>query len=521
MRALLLAAMLAFPVIAHAQCAGGLIVNCPPSNNLQTNDLVQVWQVSQNPHMRASTLSQIYGATLTLPFASPPPIGSTTPNTGNFTALTIDIGNFVLPNNYPPPMSGSEIGVVLGSLGSPDDTATPAAYFEKITTGNATLGVNAAFTSAGINLSGVSGTHVTGSFSQAECRGAYVGSALEPYCEGGRSLGLVAADGTGGWGYVPEAGTAPISIAVFSGSISGTTLTAGAPTCSGTPPVCGVIAANETVRVTGTQNGTGILAGTRIVSQISGVTGGAGTYLINQTQTVSPAVSMTTVLAYQPTHLIAVEATVNSYANDATPTFSALNYKSAITLSNGYGGSPATDTDVGIYGNVFSAARFVRGILFDTDTIAPLGTFLEARGHMLYGLNMQFVNGMAAWAVVPNNAPLWQLSVGNVPLYTMNVDATNNLLLGQDTGLNAVNISTTSVPTHILGSLTVGAILGAPSYYVNTNQVVGARDTGWTAMTGTADKTTAFATTTVTLAQLAGRVLSLQAALTTHGLIGP
>jgi hypothetical protein len=51
-------------------------------------------------------------------------------------------------------------------------------------------------------------------------------------------------------------------------------------------------------------------------------------------------------------------------------------------------------------------------------------------------------------------------------------------------------------------------------------QVVGARDTGWGAMTGTPDKATAFATSTVTLAQLAGRVMSLQAALTTHGLIG-
>lgn len=59
------------------------------------------------------------------------------------------------------------------------------------------------------------------------------------------------------------------------------------------------------------------------------------------------------------------------------------------------------------------------------------------------------------------------------------------------------------------------------SYKVSTNQVVGARQTGWAAMTGTPDIATAFATSTVTLAQLAGRVMSLQAAMTTHGLIGP
>ena len=55
---------------------------------------------------------------------------------------------------------------------------------------------------------------------------------------------------------------------------------------------------------------------------------------------------------------------------------------------------------------------------------------------------------------------------------------------------------------------------------INNVPVVAARDTGWTVMTGTSDKATAYATSTVTLAQLAGRVMALQAALTTHGLIG-
>lgn len=62
--------------------------------------------------------------------------------------------------------------------------------------------------------------------------------------------------------------------------------------------------------------------------------------------------------------------------------------------------------------------------------------------------------------------------------------------------------------------------LKAPTFNVGANQVVGARQTGWTAMTGTPDNTTAFATSTVTLAQLAGRVMAMQTALTTHGLIG-
>jgi hypothetical protein len=57
-------------------------------------------------------------------------------------------------------------------------------------------------------------------------------------------------------------------------------------------------------------------------------------------------------------------------------------------------------------------------------------------------------------------------------------------------------------------------------FRISTLKVVGARDTGWTAMTGTTNKATSYDTSTVTLAQLAGRVMALQAALTTHGLIG-
>jgi len=51
-------------------------------------------------------------------------------------------------------------------------------------------------------------------------------------------------------------------------------------------------------------------------------------------------------------------------------------------------------------------------------------------------------------------------------------------------------------------------------------QVVGGRDTGWAAFTGTTNKATAYATGSVTLVQLAERVAALQAALTTHGLTG-
>lgn len=64
------------------------------------------------------------------------------------------------------------------------------------------------------------------------------------------------------------------------------------------------------------------------------------------------------------------------------------------------------------------------------------------------------------------------------------------------------------------GDVTVKSLLVAAS------QVVGARQTGWTAPTGTSSKAT-FDTATVTTAQLAQRLKALIEDLTTHGLIGP
>lgn len=56
---------------------------------------------------------------------------------------------------------------------------------------------------------------------------------------------------------------------------------------------------------------------------------------------------------------------------------------------------------------------------------------------------------------------------------------------------------------------------------INSTQVITARRTGYTlAMTGTANRATSYATSTITLEQLAERVKALQDDLSTHGLIG-
>lgn len=65
-----------------------------------------------------------------------------------------------------------------------------------------------------------------------------------------------------------------------------------------------------------------------------------------------------------------------------------------------------------------------------------------------------------------------------------------------------------------------GTVNISVGYYVDNVKVLGPRDTGWTAMTGTANKATAYATGTITLIQLAERVKALQDMLATHGITG-
>ena len=62
-------------------------------------------------------------------------------------------------------------------------------------------------------------------------------------------------------------------------------------------------------------------------------------------------------------------------------------------------------------------------------------------------------------------------------------------------------------------------ITGSPALRISATKVVGVQETGFAAFTGTTNKATTYATGTVTLVQLAERVASIQAALTTHGLI--
>lgn len=52
---------LALTGAAQAQCAGGLIANCPPAVSPQATDVLPLWQYGQNPHMRKVPLGNVGG----------------------------------------------------------------------------------------------------------------------------------------------------------------------------------------------------------------------------------------------------------------------------------------------------------------------------------------------------------------------------------------------------------------------------------------------------------------------------
>ncbi|WP_430251258.1 hypothetical protein [Neorhizobium sp. DAR64860/K0K1] len=66
----------------------------------------------------------------------------------------------------------------------------------------------------------------------------------------------------------------------------------------------------------------------------------------------------------------------------------------------------------------------------------------------------------------------------------------------------------------------VGTLNVIADIYRGGIKVLGARETGYAAMTGTGNKATVYDVASVTLPQLAARVASLQASITTHGMIG-
>jgi hypothetical protein len=171
------------------------------------------------------------------------------------------------------------------------------------------------------------------------------------------------------------------------------------------------------------------------------------------------------------------------------------------TLTDGYFRYGAVITDAGAVGKISTA------LYIDTDG----GRSIYITGNVT-GTHFQ----------ISGNAALGLVLSGTYSSLAMRVES------GQYIGMENTNTIKTAygVSSNIWGFYSganerVGFNMTAsPGVRVAGVQIIGARDTGWAAMTGSTNKATVYDTSTVTLAQLAGRVMAMQAALTAHGIIG-
>lgn len=165
--------MLALAGAAQAQCAGGLISNCPPAVSPQLTDIIPVWQFGQNPHQRKIALSDVLTIGLTGTFASPPPMGNVAPNTGAFTTLSAS-GT----------VSGAGVTALMASPGPIGSTSPSTGSFTSLAASGAVsgAGITARFASPGPIGSTAPGTGAFTTLSASSTvSGAGFTSLLAPY----------------------------------------------------------------------------------------------------------------------------------------------------------------------------------------------------------------------------------------------------------------------------------------------------------------------------------------------------
>lgn len=142
---------------------------------------------------------------------------------------------------------------------------------------------------------------------------------------------------------------------------------------------------------------------------------------------------------------------------------------------------------------------------------ATQGVVLKAQYAPSYSFAIQDTGGTAR-LLLDETSSRWQM---NWPI-SWSPDNTYDVGVSTSAGRPRTIYVGTSI---VVGGAGTGTINLQSGYQFAGTKVVGARRTGWTAATGTATRT-GFATSTVTLSQLAERVKALMDDLITHGLIG-
>jgi hypothetical protein len=171
------------------------------------------------------------------------------------------------------------------------------------------------------------------------------------------------------------------------------------------------------------------------------------------------------------------------------------------------------------------------------DGQSPPTQNLPMNGHKLTGL----ANGSASTDSLAYGQvfPQTQMGAGTAaaPSYSFSVDPTTGIYAD---GPNVLNVAAGGVLVSSFSSTgwtvfysgrtatydgttfdVTGILNVSTSVKVNGVQMLSGRSTGYTAMTGVANRATAYDTSTITLPQLAQRVKALLDDLTTNGIIGP
>jgi hypothetical protein len=186
--------------------------------------------------------------------------------------------------------------------------------------------------------------------------------------------------------------------------------------------------------------------------------------------------------------------------------------------------------------------NFLKGALdlITNSTTADAGDSTQLRINRAASTDAAFIaqvtgDAQGRWAVYASGAQEWgtgaatrdvRIIRGAAGRLELGTNATANAAVfravaesGQEGRIESLVSGDSAVRVRLLAAAAASGLYVGPGSSGPT-KVVGERVTGYSAMTGSGNRSTVYDTSTMTLAQLAGRVKSLQDDLTTHGLIG-
>eukprot|EP01080_Neovahlkampfia_damariscottae_P009817 gene9817-biopygen63 len=145
-------------------------------------------------------------------------------------------------------------------------------------------------------------------------------------------------------------------------------------------------------------------------------------------------------------------------------------------------------------------------------TASSTGAKIYVKGNIYSTGNVRQTN-----AIISNTTNQLTLGTTNTVTITSPAPSASRTYTIPDIGGNGTFVLTASTGVTTFGntvSITGSGVLG-----ISGLQVVGARKTGYSSWTGTANRATNYNTATITLEQLAERLMSLQFDMQSHGLI--